>query len=200
MDGLAPVGADEGTAVITRKVYWPKLASGPSPGTERTSQTHRSDPGLAVSVTNSRVPSGVVTTTLGAAETPSPVKQIFCLTSLLIVMTVPELPAATYVQVPRNELWKNVETSEFGRAGLEAVPAGLEAAAAGVEAVAAGLDGCTVTGEPWLPGPEVVGELGVVVEREGAGWPFRAPAAQPARVAVIAHTAASTTIAERQAC
>ena len=64
---------------------------------------------------------------------------------------------------------KNVAITEFGRGGLEALPAGDEAVLAGLEAVLAGFDGCVVTGGPWVPGPEVVSELGGFVESDGAG-------------------------------
>jgi hypothetical protein len=64
---------------------------------------------------------------------------------------------------------KNVATTEFGRDGLEALPAWVEAVLAGAEAVLAELDGCVVIGGPWVPDPEVVGELGEFVESDGAG-------------------------------
>jgi hypothetical protein len=125
MDGLGPPGAGEAvvgdalrlpvTAVaVTWKVYPPKLASAPCPGTGRSRYSHTPDPRLCKGIV-SRVPSGVVTMMLGGTRVSSPVKHSPRSTNLWSVNAVSELPAVTVVQVKIRLLWNRPRTTDFGR-------------------------------------------------------------------------------------
>jgi hypothetical protein len=125
LDGLGPPGAGDavsdtfglpvpGIAVLTWKVYSPRLASAPRPGTGRRKNSHSPGPGLCKGIV-SRVPSGVVITMLGGMRVSSPVKHSGRSTNLWSVKTVSELPAATVPQVKIRLLWNRPRNTEFGR-------------------------------------------------------------------------------------
>jgi hypothetical protein len=202
MDGLGPPGAGEvvsdalglpvpGIALVTWKVYSPKPASAPCPGTGRRTYSHPPGPSLCKAVV-SVVPSGLVIAMLGGVRLSSPLKHKARSANLWSVKTVSELPAATVVHVKIRLLWNRPANTEFGRYGL---------------------DGCVVVGWVWPSGPGAVAEPAALpapdvgpgasaegVESVGAAWPLREFAEQPASMAVIMQTVASAPRARRRAC
>jgi hypothetical protein len=169
-----------GIGVVIWKLYLPKLASAPWPGTEKIGIS--SNPlERGVNVIVSWTPPGVVITRFDGTDVLSPEKHRSCLTNLWIIKTLPELPAAGVIHVGGcSELPNRPAITEFGRYGL--VP--------DVE----------VTGWDWFGDPEVAAELSALVESDGAVLPFKTLApAQPARVMLATHTAASAPVADRQA-
>jgi hypothetical protein len=160
--------------VVTWKLYSPKLASAPCPGTGSRMPSHA--PESDVNVIVSRVPSGVVITRLGGTEVSSPVKHSVRATNLCIVKAVSELPAATVTHGGGvSELLNRPAITEFGRYGLDGwVVAGRVVAGwVGLLDLGVtfwdGVPGGEVTDWVWVGDPEVAAEAGALVESDGAG-------------------------------
>ena len=158
-----------GIGVVTWKLYSPKLASAPCPGTGSRMPSHA--PESDVNVIVSRVPSGVVITRLGGTEVSSPVKHSARATNLCIVKAVSELPAATVTHGGgTSELLNRPAITEFGRYGLDGwVVAGWVGLLDLGVTFWDGVPGAEVTDWVWLGDPEGAAESGSLVEIDGAG-------------------------------
>ena len=154
---------------MTSKLYPPRLASGPCPGTEINMPSHSLESGVNFKV--SRMPSGVVTTRLGGTEVSSPVKHSTCSTNLWIVKTVPELPAAILMHgCGTSELLNRPAITEFGRYGREGwVVAGWVGLRDREVTFWDGVPGAEVTDWGWLGDPGSAAECDVLAESDGAG-------------------------------
>ena len=165
-----------GIGVVTWKLYSPKLASAPCPGTGIRTSAHT--PESYVSVTVSRMPAGVVTRRLGGTKVSSPVKQSARATNLWSVKAVSELPAPTITHGGGfSELWNRPAITESGRYGLDDWDVGGRDEVPSVGAELLDLrftfwdEVPDVEAVDWV-GPADVGvaaESGAFVERVGAG-------------------------------
>jgi len=202
--------------VVTWKVYLPKLASAPCPGTEKIGIS--SNPlERGVNVVVCWAPPGVVITRVDGTDVLSPEKHRFSSTNLWIIKTFPELPAAGVIHVGGcNVLPKRPAITEFGRYGLAGWVEMLDPVVTcgygepdaevppwpwlGDPVVTWGDDGPDVEVPPWawLGDPGVAAESGAL-ESVGAEEPFKALLpAQPASVMLAMHTTASAPVADRK--